>query len=424
MEDSFDMQSMVKTYVQKYKEAQYPNIYDFDKFENEDFDIHNDVFAELRELHTTTYTITDKKYEDCKFIVRISGCGFKDIMKYLQAHESLIHDCFIETTNDLIEKYNAQCGWTMGDNILLFFDYSQNTEDPIVWNTETIVTQIASYATIRFDKHLNNNIDKLVETYNVEIIADLIEQDPVFRSILITPKNQEDIIEYIDYIINRTQTNDEQCDHHGTIIKPFVNEKGQCGCAYKKITEEDADKMFTVDFLTSPYIEIIKGYTHIPLTPINEEYEYEYECVCQEKCECEDDKCVCQEKCICEDDECECEDDECECECEDDEYELMCDECMQEHIIANMRGECDECMCLDHECDDHECDDHECICLNHNCEDDEDEDEEDYELMCNECIQKYIIANMCDECAQEHITKSEDECMEPHVCDENNEDCV
>lgn len=238
------------------EELEDDTIYDFDKFETEDFDVNNDVYPCVREFHADTYDMIDSKFDGCKFIVRISGCEFGDITQYLKPHDQTIRECFIETTKDLVERYNAQCGWTMGDNILLFFDYDQNPNESIVWNTETIVTEIASYATIRFDKHLNTSVDKLVEEYSVEIVADLIDQDPVFRTILITPKNEEDVVEYMYYILDKV--NDiEQCADLGIIVKPCINSKEEAGCTYRYIYDQDEDAFFNIDFIIRPYIKLV-----------------------------------------------------------------------------------------------------------------------------------------------------------------------
>ena len=232
-------------------------IFEFDKYEREDFP-ESDVFSHLRALHNNTYTLTNDIYDNSIFIVRISGCQFADVFKYINSDEQLIRDCFIETTKDLVEYYNAQCGWTMGDDILLFFDYNEHIDEWMVLDTENVMSTIGSRTTMKFDRYINTIVDKLVEKYNVEIVNDILDQDYIFRSVLLIPDDPEDALEYIDYMIwRKTEHIELGCENYGTIVKPCIFENDS-GCIYKKMSCQDANTFLTLGFLMTPYITIFK----------------------------------------------------------------------------------------------------------------------------------------------------------------------
>ena len=241
----------------------------FDLFEREDYCNDTDAFSETRKLHAPTYHINYDNAinctDGCPFVVRISGCDFKVVLQYLDKNDEYIHNCFIETTKDLVERYGAQSGWTMGDNILLFFDFEQHDNSWIIFDTENMISTMNSYATIRFDKYINASIDDIILKYNTEIAADLLEQDYVFRSTCILCCASEETLEYIDYIIWRcTEHLDQKCKYFGTIVKPceFWNSEDpdldlESGYAYKHVTENVANEIFTVEYINQPSILII-----------------------------------------------------------------------------------------------------------------------------------------------------------------------
>ena len=145
----------------------------------------------------------------------------------------------------------------MGDNIILFFNYEYICNNDIVLNTETMITQITSYATMRFDKIINANIETIANHYNTEIAQDLLEQDYIFRSVLITPSEQEQIIDYIDYIVYKcTQHIGNEWNFFGTIVKVTLDDNDNIDFAYQNITEDNAEQLLDIEFIESPYIPI------------------------------------------------------------------------------------------------------------------------------------------------------------------------
>lgn len=203
-------------------------------------------------------------------VVRISGTDFSTFSQYIKSHEQLIHNCFIEVTNKLITKFEAQCGFTIGDNILLFFSATDSGDEPIYQNTQITCSEMVSYATIMFDKCLNKIINDIANEYTIEIASIMLEDDLIFRGIPMVCSDEE-IIKYIDYIIYRsTDYLEEEYEFYGTIVKPSLKidvplryQTEDC-CTYKHITLEDAQQsggMFTIDFLMKPYC-LLEKYQH------------------------------------------------------------------------------------------------------------------------------------------------------------------
>lgn len=229
-----------------------------DKFDCEEY--FHDEFSDSRNLQSLTYSLQQENYKDTQFIIRIAGCDFENILRFINKQDRSICDCFIETTSDLVSHYNAQAGWTMGDNILLFFDYNENQNDEIVWNTETMLTQIASYTTIRFDKHINSNISNIANEYGAEIANDLLEQDFVFRTVLVTPEDEDELVDYMDYIVYRTtQFIKEEWAYFGTLIKQTLDENDKPGVAFRHITDENAESFLKMEFIFTPHLDIVSN---------------------------------------------------------------------------------------------------------------------------------------------------------------------
>lgn len=128
-------------------------------------------------------------------------------------------------------------------------------------------TKLASYATIRLDKCLNNVVDELEDIYGTKAVSKLIDQDLFFKSIAMVC-NAEEILEYIDYILScSTDFIHAQNGFYGIVVKPYVypnpeydgtinNSELLISNAYKRVkNDDDAYKCFDIDFIFSDYLE-------------------------------------------------------------------------------------------------------------------------------------------------------------------------
>lgn len=218
-------------------------------------------FNWVSEIHNDSVGYISDIGENSNIMVRISGSNFQPILQYIDSHDPLVHNCFIEITNNLIKKYDAQCGYTFGDNILLFFstkDIQDGPKEPLITNTEIVCSEMVSYTTIRFDKCINNIIDDLTQKYTAEISQFVLDQDPIFRGIAMVCSDDE-IIEYFKYIIHHsTEYLEEETDNCGTIVKPCIKSNNSTDCTYRTVTQDNYSKLLSTEFIMKPFIQIIK----------------------------------------------------------------------------------------------------------------------------------------------------------------------
>ena len=218
-------------------------------------------FSDVCQLHNESTSKIGKVGNAMRgVVVRISGSQFSNFSQYITYHEPLIHNCFIEVTNKLVSKYNAQTGYTVGDNILLFFSREENLDEVIYTNTQIVCTEIVSYATIVFDKCFNLVVGDVAQKYSNIIANFMLEEDLIFRGISI-PCDEEEMVKYLYYVIYRaTEYNDEESANYGSIVKPALKpeddlqEQEAVCCTYRTLTQEDyIEDMFNVEFLLNPY---------------------------------------------------------------------------------------------------------------------------------------------------------------------------
>lgn len=91
-------------------------------------------------------------------IVRLDGHCFSQFTKgFLKPFDTNLHQSMINTVADLIKTYNANTGYTQSDEITLIYNKCLNEKDTHIFNgrINKISSVLASYASIRFNYHLN-----------------------------------------------------------------------------------------------------------------------------------------------------------------------------------------------------------------------------------------------------------------------------
>lgn len=130
------------------------------------------------ELQTRNYV---EKHES--YIVRIDGSNFKAVSKRFKRSDTNKHDAFdvffvktmILTAKDLITKFNCSTIYVHSDEISLIFDKvcnineletsKGNGEHIFGGSIEKIITEIPSYASVRFCHNLKKSINDQLDDY-------------------------------------------------------------------------------------------------------------------------------------------------------------------------------------------------------------------------------------------------------------------
>lgn len=92
-------------------------------------------------------------------IVRLDGCSFHTYTRgFRKPCDPLIYEPMIQTTRDLVEKFNARLGYTESDEITLVFmppkpDKMGNLQGLYSYRLQKICSITASYASVRFNHH-------------------------------------------------------------------------------------------------------------------------------------------------------------------------------------------------------------------------------------------------------------------------------
>ena len=176
--------------------------------------------------------------KDC-IVVRLAGCDFMTFTRGLCPHDRIIQNCFVEVTEDLIEQFNARAGYTIGDNILLFF-HKNNAS--IIQETSTQLSKISSYCTLKFDKYLNKHIDLINTHYNARVAQHLLDYDFIFRGMALN-LSEEEVYQYINYIYYKSTDHlEENIDNYGILVKTMFTNKDTFVPVYKEITNEEYDE--------------------------------------------------------------------------------------------------------------------------------------------------------------------------------------
>jgi hypothetical protein len=214
----------------------------------------------IRTLHAkNTSCIRYPEKTGCT-VVRLAGCNFTKFTAGLKPHDIILHSCFIEVSKDLIKEFGAESAYTIGDNILLFFDtVLEPKHEYLLRRTEVAVTRITSYATLRFDKHLNNHIDMFKEQYSPRLAQNLLDKDFTFRAMSLN-LSEETTYDYIKYVYYRaTDFNEELTKNYGTIVKERVENTDEdiTTAVYKQITISDREHLEDIELLLRKYINVI-----------------------------------------------------------------------------------------------------------------------------------------------------------------------
>lgn len=126
----------------------------------------------------------EKEYENTidsnkHIIVRIDGHKFSKYSKgFKKPFDTLLADSMIATTQKLVEEFQCSCGYTQSDEITLAFPSYKEEYDEKRQNTYThihngriqkMVSLIAAFTTMTFNKILSEKIRELQTTFDLTI---------------------------------------------------------------------------------------------------------------------------------------------------------------------------------------------------------------------------------------------------------------
>ena len=135
--------------------------------------------SELKLIEANSLSITHVEgYRN--FVVRLDGSNFSRFTSGLpKPYDKGFSQVMILTTNDLVEKFHAQTGYTHSDEITVIFKAACSKED---WDGNTpekrehsrsgrvtkLLTLMASYTAVRFNYHYNLLVDKYAYSENTQ----------------------------------------------------------------------------------------------------------------------------------------------------------------------------------------------------------------------------------------------------------------
>jgi tRNA(His) guanylyltransferase len=95
--------------------------------------------------------------EKC-FIIRLDGCSFSTFTKGMKRpFDARFTQAMMDTTVDLLKKYNCRTGFTQSDEITLYFppcDLDKGQTHLYGGRVEKLCSIIASYTSVRFNHHI------------------------------------------------------------------------------------------------------------------------------------------------------------------------------------------------------------------------------------------------------------------------------
>ncbi len=122
----------------------------------------------LKFYESSSENILDKNKH---IIIRIDGHHFSQFTKGLKKpFDNLFRETMIRTTEDLHNRFNSYTSYTQSDEITLYIPAIKpdETSHPFGGRTQKMASLASSYATIQFNKHLNNLINELkVEHHSI-----------------------------------------------------------------------------------------------------------------------------------------------------------------------------------------------------------------------------------------------------------------
>ena len=154
-----------------------------------------------------------KKYEaeyeteispDSEIIVRIDGHHFSAFTKgFDKPFDAALSEAMVRTTEDLLERFSAYAAYTQSDEITLYIPSLKevSNEHQIIrdnWThqfsgrTQKISSLVASYTTMRFNKHLR-------DIYNEKLYCHRERFDDAFR----LTREEEESEKYLDILENK-----------------------------------------------------------------------------------------------------------------------------------------------------------------------------------------------------------------------------
>jgi tRNA(His) guanylyltransferase len=149
--------------------------------------------------------------KDKSYIIRLDGNCFSKFTKGLQQpFDVSFSSAMVNTMNDLLKKYNAVLGYTHSDEISLVFNRcKENQEHTHGGRIVKLVSLMASYCSVKFNIHINEEITKMVSyidtqnsygygltKYSTKTLEKIRKSEAIFDArVIIFPEDTE-IINY------------------------------------------------------------------------------------------------------------------------------------------------------------------------------------------------------------------------------------
>lgn len=128
------------------------------------------------------------------YIIRLDGNNFSKFTRPLKKPFDII---FIKVMNltvtDLLEKFHARTGYSHSDEITLVFNKCENDVSTHLYNgrTSKILSLVASHCSVRFNYHMNENIEKFKNEYSVDFIKKIKNSYQIFDARIIVIESNE-----------------------------------------------------------------------------------------------------------------------------------------------------------------------------------------------------------------------------------------
>lgn len=138
------------------------------------------------------------------FLVRLDGKKFSTFTRGLpKPYDKVFSLVMMLTTNDIVDEYHAQFGYTHSDEITIGFnakcakkDYDENTvekrEHSHKGRVAKIISQMAAYCTLRFNFHYMKEIQKGLTNYEEHTNKKILSMKAIFDArILVFPLEKQ-----------------------------------------------------------------------------------------------------------------------------------------------------------------------------------------------------------------------------------------
>lgn len=173
------------------------------------------------------------------FIIRLDGEKFTKFTKgFDQPFDKNFINAMVDTTNYLVEKFNASTGYTHSDEISLVFGpaYSKNAEHVVqhIYNgrTSKLLSKIASHCSVYFNKVIAKHTDDIhYDHIRIKILSSMATFD---ARILLFP--EDNIMEITNYFIWR----------HRDCYRNAVSSYGRQYYSHKQLQNKHSDEIISM----------------------------------------------------------------------------------------------------------------------------------------------------------------------------------